>query len=84
MPLLLLLLAGGFVVYKVATATPAPAPGSVEGAPKQLFKPSDFDLSKALNFVLDTSGKTATVRPGTSIQFSKNVGGLSWADPGVT
>ena len=73
-------LAAGYLVVKKLTA---PAVAKAETLPAALFTPKDFNLSKALQFPLDAAGKTVTVRPGTSLQFSKTVGGLSWADPGV-
>lgn len=55
--------------------------GTTEVAPVQVAKASSFDASKALSFVLDTTGRSLTVRPGQNIRFSKTVGGLSWATP---
>ena len=48
-----------------------------------VVNPAAYDISKTVQFVLDTTGKTVTVKPGQMIHFVKNVGGPAWAGDGV-
>ena len=48
-----------------------------------VVNPVTYDISKTAQFVLDVEGKTATVKPGQMIHFTKNVGGPAWAGDGV-
>lgn len=80
----LLVLGGIAAAALIYTKSKAPTAPKTDVAPPPAtgtFTPKDFNLAKALQMPLD--GRTVTVRPGTSIQFSKSVGGLAWADPGV-
>jgi hypothetical protein len=72
--------AAAALIYK---KTAAPSTAKQEAAPPAppTLTPKAFDLSKALQLPLD--GRSVVVRPGTSLQVSKSVGGLAWADPGV-
>jgi hypothetical protein len=63
---------------------PAPVKSDVIATPAGPAATKDsYDITKAVTFIMDTTGRTLTVKPGQQIHFTKTVGGPAWADPGV-